>query len=71
MYFYLYLISRGHDSHHRELVDADLSHSHSSQQANLWRAHMCSFSQHTLPSPDVMTNRPVQSQKGQFSQWGC
>lgn len=49
------LISCWHDGHHRELVHADLGHSHRSQQADLWRTHVCSFSQHTLPAPDVMS----------------
>lgn len=35
VYARTYLVSSGHDSHHRELVHADLSHSHCSQQADL------------------------------------
>lgn len=53
------LISCWHNGHHGELVHADLGHSHRSQQTDLWRTHVRSFGQHTLPSPDVMSYWPI------------
>lgn len=43
-------------------MHADLCHSHRSQQADLRWTHVCSFSQHTLPSPDVMSYWPATAQ---------
>ncbi len=59
-----YLISCGHDGHHREFLDLHLCDSHSGQEADLRRAHVSSLRKHTLPALNVMTDRPVEGQQG-------
>lgn len=54
-----YLVSCGHNSHHREFLDLHLRDSHSGQETDLRRAHVGPFCKHALPALDIMTDRPV------------
>lgn len=54
-----YLVSCGHNSYHRELMDLHLCDSHRGQESYLWRAHVGALCEHTLPTFNVMTNRSV------------
>lgn len=54
-----YLISCGHDGHHREFLDLHLCDSHSGQETNLRRAHVGALRKHTLPTLNVVTDGPV------------
>lgn len=59
IFIILYLISCRHDSHHREFLDLHLGDSNGGKEANLRGAHVGAFGQHTLPTLDVVTDRPV------------
>ena len=59
----VYLIASGHDSDHRELVNADLGDAYRGQESDLGGAHVGALSQYTLPTPDVMTYWPIVGQK--------
>lgn len=58
-----YLISCGHDGHHREFLDLHLCDSHSSQETNFRGAHVGALCKHTLPTLNVMTDGPVAGQQ--------
>lgn len=55
----LYLISCGHDGYHREFLDLHLCNSNSGKETNFRGAHMGALCQHTLPTLDVVTDRPT------------
>ena len=62
-FFPPYLVSCGHDGHHREFLDLHLCDAHSGQEADLRRAHVGALCEHTLPTFNVMTDGPVSGQQ--------